>query len=201
MTKVFSAHATSVDGYITGPDPNPARSLGIGGEQLFDWYADGDTPVHGYSTFRLSAASAAVFEALVDRVGAVIAGRKTYDDSDGFAGGGPHPTAPLFVLTHAAPSDPAHPQQRFVTTGIDDAIKQASAAASATGKDVALMGSGPVAPALGAGLLDEIIIHQVPVLLGGGTPFFRTLPAKVQLRRRTIVKAPGATHLTQSLER
>lgn len=35
MTKVFSAHATSVDGYITGPDPSLARALGIGGEQLF----------------------------------------------------------------------------------------------------------------------------------------------------------------------
>jgi dihydrofolate reductase len=200
MTKVFSAHATSVDGYITGPDPSPGRGLGLGGEQLFDWYTDGDTPVRGYP-FRLSAPSASVFQALIDRVGAVIAGRKTYDDSDGFPSGSPHPSAPLFVLTHNAPSRPAGPQQRFVTTGIDDAIDQATAAASATGKDVALMGSGTVAAALGAGRLDEIVIHQVPVLLGGGTPLFQPLTAKVRLRQLATVEAPGVTHLTFSVVR
>jgi hypothetical protein len=44
MSKVFAALAASVDGYITGPNPNPKRPLGVGGEQLFDWYRDGDTP-------------------------------------------------------------------------------------------------------------------------------------------------------------
>jgi hypothetical protein len=42
MTKVFSALATSADGYITGPDPSPEQVLGTGGGRLFDWYFDGD---------------------------------------------------------------------------------------------------------------------------------------------------------------
>lgn len=200
MTTVLTAHATSADGYITGPDPTPERALGVGGEQLFDWYFDGDTPVRDWPSFRLSAASAAVFEALANRVGAIVAGRKTYDDSNGWGGGGPHPTAPLFVLTHAPPPEPPGPQQTFVTS-IEDAIAQAKAAASAAGKDVGVMGSGAMTAALEAGLLDEFTIHQVPILLGGGTPFFRDLPAKIQLERLAVVEAPGVTHLTYAVRR
>jgi hypothetical protein len=44
MSAVFTAKATSVDGYITGPDPSPSQALGRGGGALFDWYGNGDTP-------------------------------------------------------------------------------------------------------------------------------------------------------------
>ena len=47
MTKVFSAHAVSVDGYISGrtPDGNQEFGRGLGdAPMLFDWYTDGDTP-------------------------------------------------------------------------------------------------------------------------------------------------------------
>ena len=63
------------------------------------------------------------------------------------------------------------------------------------GWDVALMGSGAIRAALGAGLLDEVIIHQVPILLGGGTPLFQPANKPVSLRLRTVVPAPGVTHL------
>jgi hypothetical protein len=64
---------------------------------LFDWYFDGDTPSSVFGGFRLSAPSARVFDALAGRVGAVVAGRNTYDDSNGFGGGSPHPAAALVV--------------------------------------------------------------------------------------------------------
>ena len=51
MSKVLVALAASVDGYITGPDPNPQQPLGIGGDQLFDWYRDGDTQSAQYPEF------------------------------------------------------------------------------------------------------------------------------------------------------
>jgi hypothetical protein len=76
MSKVFSAHAVSVDGYLTGRDPGPGRGLGDGGA-LFDWYGDGDTPSQVFDGFRLSAPSARVFDDLAKRVGAVVAGRNT----------------------------------------------------------------------------------------------------------------------------
>ncbi|MFD7682898.1 dihydrofolate reductase family protein, partial [Streptomyces sp. NPDC060187] len=66
---------------------------------------------------------------------------------------------------------------------------------AAQGKDVALMGGGLLSSALAADLVDEVILHQVPVLLGGGRPFFHELPRHVDLRLLQTIPAPGVTHL------
>jgi dihydrofolate reductase len=203
MTVVFSALATSVDGYITGPDPSPKQPLGTGGAQLFDWYTNGDTPSKLFTDCRLSAASAAVFDAIAARTGAIVAGRKTYDDSNGWGGESPHPSAPLVVFTHRPPATDfaTSARQTFVTTGIEDAIAAAKRIALPMGKDVALMGSGAVVAALRANLLDEVTLHQVPVLLGGGVAFFGGVLPTVQLERISVVVAPGVTHLRFSVVR
>ncbi|HYS36827.1 MAG TPA: dihydrofolate reductase family protein [Pseudonocardiaceae bacterium] len=197
MSKVFSAHAVSVDGYITGRDPGAGRGLGDG-TMLFDWYFDADTPSQVFDGFKLSEPSARVFDALAARVGAVVAGRNTYEDSDHFGGGSPHPAARLFVLSHR-PAPEMTERQTLVTTGIADAI--AAAREAAGGKDVGLMGGGVATEALKAGLVDEVVLHQVPVLLGGGRPFFQSLPGHVRLRLVEAVQAPGVTHLHYSVER
>jgi dihydrofolate reductase len=57
------------------------------------------------------------------------------------------------------------------------------------------MGGGVATAALAAGLVDEVILHQVPILLGGGRPFFQSLPGHVRLRLVEAVPAPGVTHL------
>jgi hypothetical protein len=88
MDKVFTSLAVSVDGFITGRDPGPGHGLGDGGI-LFGWYGDGDTPSQLFPGFRLFEPSRSVFDDLAGRVGAVVAGRNTYDDSDGFDGEGP----------------------------------------------------------------------------------------------------------------
>lgn len=192
MSKVIAALSVSVDGYITGRDPGPGRGLGDGG-MLFDWYFDGSTPSTVFDSFRLSDASARVFDALAARDGAVVCGRNTYDDSDRFGDdGSPHPTAPLFLLTHR-PAPHAHGRQTVVSTGIIDAIGAAKKAAG--DKDVGLMGGGVVTAALNADLVDEIVLHQVPILLGAGRPYFRELPGHVRLRLLEAVAAPGVTHL------
>ncbi|HEY4458617.1 MAG TPA: dihydrofolate reductase family protein [Pseudonocardiaceae bacterium] len=197
MSKVFSALAVSVDGYITGRDPGAGRGLGDGG-MLFDWYFNGDTPSQVFDGFNLSEPSAQIFDAVAARVGATIAGRNTYDDSDHFGGGGPHPSAPLVVLSHR-PVPELSDRQTLITSGIADAI--AAARKIAGDKDVALMGGGVVTEALQAGLVDEVILHQVPILLGGGRPFFQSLPEHVRLRLVEAVPAPGVTHLHYAIER
>jgi dihydrofolate reductase len=171
MTKVFSAHAVSVDGYISGR---------------------GDTPSQVFDGFRLSEPSARFFDTIAARVGAAVAGRTTYEHSGHWGGGGPHPTAPLFVLSHR-PAPEISTTQTLVTTGIEDAV--AAARQAAEGKDVALMGGGVVTSALEADPLDEVILHQVPILLGGGRPFFPPLPEHVRLGLREARPAPGLTHL------
>lgn len=197
MSKVFSAHAVSVDGYITGRGAGPGRGLGDG-TRLFDWYFNGDTPSHEFGGFELSPASARLFDSLSARAGAVVVGRNTYEDSDRFGGGSPHPTAPLFLLSHR-PAPEITERQTLVTSGIEDAVAAARAAAGR--KDVGLMGGGVLTAALAAGLVDEVVLHQVPVLLGGGRPFFQGLPGHVTLRLIESVPAPGVTHLHYAVER
>ncbi|WP_182899101.1 dihydrofolate reductase family protein [Microbispora sp. H10830] len=197
MSKVFSAHAVSVDGYITGRDPGAGRGLGDG-TTLFDWYFDGDTPSGVFDGFTLSGPSARIFDTLAGRVGAVVAGRNTYEDSDRFGGGSPHPMARLFVLSHRAAPEIGG-TQTLITTGVEDAI--AAAREAAGGKDVALMGGGVLTSALEADLVDEVILHQVPVLLGAGHRFFQELPKHVRLRLLEAVPAPGVTHLRYEVAR
>ena len=145
-----------------------------------------------FDSFTLSEPSARLFDSLASRVGASLAGRNTYDDSEGFGGGGPHPTAPLIVLSHR-PAPEKSDRQTFITTGIEDAV--AAARDAAGDKDVALMGGGVVTEALKAGLVDELVLHQIPVLLGSGRPYFQTLPEHISLRLIEAVPAPGVTHL------
>jgi hypothetical protein len=102
VTKVFSALAVSVDGYITGRDPGAGRGLGAA-TMLFDWYFDGDTPSQGVRRVPAQRAQRPGFDALAHRVGASLAGRNTSDDSGWSTGGAPHPTAPLVVLSDHPP--------------------------------------------------------------------------------------------------
>lgn len=196
MSKVFSAHAVSVDGYISGRDPSDGdggfgRGLGDA-PMLFNWYSDGATPSQVFGGFRLSEPSARLFDTLAARVGAALAGRTTYEHSSHWGGDGPHPTAPLFVLSHR-PAPEIRQPQTLITTGIEDAI--AAAREAAGDKDVGLMGGGVATAALAAGLVDELILHQVPILLGGGRPFFQALPEHVRLNLVEAIPAPGVTHL------
>jgi dihydrofolate reductase len=202
MSKVLATHAVSVDGYISGNDPRDAddptgRGLGDA-PMLFDWYFDGDTPsaVFG-SGFKLSEASARVFDELAGRDGAVICGHETYVHSSHFKSGSPHPTAPLVVLSHG--EVPELNEKQTLAHTIEDAVAKARELAG--DKDVGLMGGGVVTAALAAGLVDEIVLHQVPILLGGGRPFFGELPEHVRLELIEAIPAPGVTHLRYEVVR
>jgi dihydrofolate reductase len=145
----------------------------------------------------LSEPSRRVFDDLAGRIGAVVAGRNTYDDSDGFGGKSPHPTAPLVVVSHRPPPLEASDEQTFVSS-VEEGVEAARAVAG--GGDVGVMGGGVTTAALRAGLLDEGVLHQVPVLLGGGRRFFQDLPAHVRLSVVEVVPAPGVTHLHFRIE-
>jgi dihydrofolate reductase len=181
---IFSALAASVDGYITGRDPGPGRGLGDGGV-LFDWY--GDTR------------NAAYFETLARRVGAVVTGRTTYDDSESFGGGSPHATAPVVVLSHRpSPEEFADSDRQHFAGSIGEAI--ALGRELAGGGDVAIQGGVALGAALDAGLVDEVIIHQVPVLLGAGRPLFVERSGRARLVLVEATPAAGVTHLHYRIE-
>ncbi|WP_326833961.1 dihydrofolate reductase family protein [Amycolatopsis rhabdoformis] len=195
MSKVICAHAVSVDGFISGRTPDGQEEFGRGlgdAPTLFDWYFAGDTPSRVFDGFKLSEPSARLFDGLAGRLGAVVAGRTTYEHSSGFGSGSPHPTAPLIVVSNR-PVDDLAGSQTHVSTGVADAI--AAARTTAAGQDIGVMGGELATEALKAGLVDELVLHQVPILLGGGRPFFHALPEHVSLRLIQAVAAPGVTHL------
>jgi hypothetical protein len=81
----------------------------------------------------------------------------------------------------------------FVTEGIERAI--AVAAELAGGKGVGLNGGTIAGQALDAGRLDEVWVDLVPVLLGGGTPFFSSL-GTVPVALDGPVKVTTGTNVT-----
>lgn len=187
MSKTTFAISMSLDGYVTASGQTPTEPMGGGGERLHDWAFGGDETNRRF------------FEAALQGIGAVIAGRRTYDHSVPWWGAdGPTGEArlPVFVVTHEAPSQrPAGGVYRFVTDGIDSALKLAQEAAG--DKDVTVMGGADLGRQyLAAGLLDEIQIHLVPVLFGGGTRMFSDLEGgHLPLEPVDVLPTPSATHL------
>jgi dihydrofolate reductase len=104
----------------------------------------------------------------------LIAGRRLFDLAQGW--GGRHPLdVAVFVVTHRAPDNWVHPDASFtsVTDGVASAVQQARAAAG--DRDVAVASPDVIRQCLDLGLLEAIAIDLVPVLLGGGQPFFEEL--------------------------
>ncbi|HZW03744.1 MAG TPA: dihydrofolate reductase family protein [Anaerolineaceae bacterium] len=187
MPKVTSEISMSLDGFITGPNVRPGNGLGDGGERLHDWRFDAQTETDAQIVAETYAST-----------GAVILGKRMFDV--GFEPWGDPPPfgMPVFVVTHAARAP--LPMQggttyTFVTDGIEAALEQARAAAG--GKNVGVWGGANlIRQYLQAGLLDELQIHLVPILLGGGIRLFEDLdPEGIELRRKRSIETPGATHL------
>jgi len=187
MTRVIFDISMSLDGFVTASNVRPEEPMGDGGQRLHDW------------AFGEDEHNRELLAEAVDAVGAVIAGRRTYDLSVPWWGAdGPAGPArvPVFVVTHAGPEEvPEGGVYTFVTDGIEEALEQARAAAR--DKDVAVMGGADIGQQyIRAGLVDEISIHLVPVLLGSGTRMFEYLGGEhIQLETTGVIETLEATHL------
>jgi dihydrofolate reductase len=120
-------------------------------------------------------------------------GRRTYDNSiPEWGGGGPIGDVPCFVVTHDPPPS-AGPLFTFVTDGVQSALAKAREAAG--DRRIGLMGADVPRQLLAAGLVDEIRIHLVDVLLGGGRRMFDELPRRVELKQTELYEAGGVAHV------
>jgi dihydrofolate reductase len=186
MSKVIFDISMSLDGFITAANRRPEEPMGDGGERLHVWAFEG------------AERDREVLEAGVASSGAVITGRRTYDDSVPWWGSdGPTGPArlPVFVLSHQIPEVvPDDGVYTFIDTGIEDALNHAQAASG--DKIVCIMGGAKVGQAyLAAGLVDELSIHLVPVLFGSGTRLFDDVGALTKLENLSVIQTPWATHL------
>jgi dihydrofolate reductase len=198
----------SLDGFGAGPDQSLADPLGVGGERLHEWAIRLQTwrEAHGYEGGEVNASSE-VMESTLRDVGATIMGRRMFgggpgpwnmaDPWNGWWGDRPPFGHPVFVLTHH-PREPLELEGTtftFVTDGIESALEQASGAAD--GQVVAVAGGSQTAQQyLAAGLVDEMTIHIVPTLLGGGERLFENVGTDMHgLELAETVSGPGVAHL------
>jgi dihydrofolate reductase len=168
MSKVYTSASVSLDGFIAGPGES-------GFDHLFQWLNNGDVVMPAADRdFHMTAASAGVWNELMDRTGACVVGRYLFDITNGW-NGNPPVSRPHVVLSHrGAPDgwDPVVPFT-FVADGIESAV--AKAKAEAGGRWVSVNGGTVASQCLSAGLLDEIWFNVVPVLLGDGVRFLDRL--------------------------
>jgi dihydrofolate reductase len=195
MTVVVADISMSVDGFVTGPDPDMEHGLGRGGEALHTWAISSDDPI-----------DQDVLRAATERSGAVIMGRRLFDYIDGpngwddemGYGAGMAATPAFFVVTHTPPDDRRLQLDfTFVPGGVADAVARARKAAGS--RDVVVMGGADVVrQAVDEGLVAELTIHLAPVLLGGGTPLFPTATHRA-LMQKSVRVSRHATHVTYDL--
>jgi dihydrofolate reductase len=195
--KIAADMSMSLDGFITGPNDDVSRPLGEGGEQLHQWVFELASwrERHGLAGGK-SNRDAEVLEEAFRNVGAVVMGRRMFNHGEKPWGDNPPFHVPVFVVTHNSRqmlNKEGGTTFTFVTDGIESALKQAKAAAG--GKDVSVAGGANIVQQfLKAGLLDEIQIHLVPLLLGGGKRLFEHLK-EVELVPTRVIESAGVTHL------
>jgi dihydrofolate reductase len=206
MNKVRAHISVSADGYVAGPNQSIENPLGEGGESLHDWVVAlrAWREPHGMEGGEENASTPVVEESLVG-IGAEIMGRGKFGGGPGPWGEDPWPGwwgenppfhMPVFVLTHHGrePLTLADTIFTFVTGGIESALAQAGEAAA--GRDVFIGGGADVINQyLAAGLVDELELHIVPLLLGGGARLFDGVGPKVRMEQVRAVEAPGVTHV------
>jgi dihydrofolate reductase len=145
--------------------------------------------------FKVSRASAALFQDTWPTIGSMVTGRRNFDGAAGW-GGSPPLGVPHFVVTHSVPRAWATDGSpfTFVTDGVASAVAQAKNAAGE--KHVAVSSANIMQQCIIAGLLDEIHIDLVPVLLGAGIRLFEHIGAEpINLERLGVVEGAGVTHL------
>ena len=186
MAQVICDMSMSLDGYVTGPHDSRENPFGDGAGGLHDWLFVAATDV-----------DRAILQEMVDGVGAIVMGRRSFDKNEGDGGwgdGGPAGDVPCFVVTHHRPTASYPGVFTFVTDGPAAAIEQAARVAG--DKVVGLHGATVMQQALPLGLVDELRVHVIPVLLGGGTPLFAALTSAIDLERTDVTVTPAATHLS-----
>ena len=122
---------------------------------------------------------AEILAASTERSGAVVMGRNLFDVIDAPSGwsddmgyGAQHVARPpFFVVTHEPPANVRLKLDLRFVADVPTAIEQAKAVAG--DKDVFVMGGGEIIrQSVDAGLVDELVLHLSPVVLGAGTPLF-----------------------------
>jgi dihydrofolate reductase len=208
MSKLRFHISMSVDGYVAGPNQSPDDPLGEGGERLHDWFVRTRSfkSMVGYPEEGETGLDNDRAEAWKQDFGATIMGRNMFgpvrgewgdEEWKGWWGDNPPYHSPVFVLTHHA-HEPIEMEGgttfHFVTEGPEAALEQARDVAGS--RDINIGGGASTAQQyLRRGLIDDVEIHVVPILLGGGERLFDNLDGPpAYLKPGEVVSSPRAAH-------
>ena len=206
MGKVKCQISISADGFLAGPNQSEENPLGEGGMALHEWVVKlaAWRESHGREGGEVNASSE-IFEEAAGDTGAVIMGRNMFGPVrgpwteplwNGWWGDEPPFHVPVYVLTHheREPLTLGETTFHFVTEGPERAVELAREAAG--DEDVSVGGGGEtIQQLIRAGLLDSLLINQVPVILGDGTRLLDEIPPNVALEQIRVVEGPEAAHL------
>lgn len=178
----------SLDGYIAGPNDTPANPGGDGFMRLHDWFLNPNGEL-----FRPAGPAGELIDE-INASGAVLTGRNTAEQANHWSGDH-HDGVKIFVVSHraAGPTVASYPLVSYVNDGIASAMAQAKAAAG--NRHVLVHGAYTAKKALEARVLDEVQIHQIPVLFGAGRRLFDVLPSRLELSIVRVIDTPEATHI------
>jgi dihydrofolate reductase len=198
MGKTVMGAVVSLDGFIADENDDVGP--------LFDWLGNGDVTWSFPGSdreWRSTQASADFMPALYRDMATMVIGRRLFDLTNGWNGvppAGEH----VFVVTHQPPADWEHAGTAPFTfvDGVEKGIAAAKELAGDRDVDVAAGQIG--GQALRLGLIDQVVVSQVPVVFGSGRPFFATggLAEPVLLDNpATIVQGDRVTHMLYDVSR
>jgi len=192
MGKVIAGITTSVDGYVAGPGDGPGVGLGKGGERLHNWVFGGPWTYDAEPESEMAGEDKAWMDEAMSGLGAVVAGRWTYEAADHWGDENPW-DLPFFIVTHRTGEQPEGDAFRFVGS-LEEALEQAKAAAG--DKHVHVMGGADlIRQALAGGHVDEFTIIVAPVVLGGGKHLFEGFTEDIELEHKGVRQSQYATFI------
>ena len=198
MTKVLSGITISVDGYVAGPNDVAGNGLGDGGERLHYWVFGGPWTYDNEPEGQATGEDAAWLEEATSGLGAVVAGRWTYEAANHWGDENPW-GFPVFIVTHRPAEQPDGDAFTFVS-GVEEAVRRAREAAG--DKHVHVMGGADVIrQALEADLVDELTIIVAPVVLGGGKRLFEGFTKSIDLEHIGVRQSQYATFVDYRVKR
>ena len=198
MTKVLSGITVSVDGYVAGPNDVAGNGLGDGGERLHYWVFGGPWTYDNEPEGEATGEDAAWLEEATSGLGAVVAGRWTYEAANHWGDENPW-GFPVFIVTHRPEEQPDGDAFTFVS-GVEEAVRRAREAAG--DKNVHVMGGADVIrQALEADLVDELTIIVAPVVLGGGKRLFEGFTKSIDLEHIGVRQSQYATFVDYRVKR
>jgi dihydrofolate reductase len=165
MRKLIYSMGVSLDGFIAGPDGD------------IDWSAP-DEELHRFHNQQMR------------EIGALLCGRRLYEvmvywetaDEDPSLGDPEIEFAHIWrdtpKIVFSKTLDRVEGNARLVRGGVAEEVAKLK---EQPGKDLAVGGAGLASALIEPGLIDEFRLFISPVVLGGGTPFFPALRARIDL--------------------